>query len=52
VGFLFLSLRYPQTLSLNFFPYITFLSHIINISPPMFSSPAAVPPKYSPYTPL
>jgi hypothetical protein len=35
---------YPQLLSLNFFLYITFSP----IFPPIFSSPAAVPPKYSP----
>jgi hypothetical protein len=33
-------------------PYITFLCHIINISPPKFSSPEAVPPILSPYTPI
>jgi hypothetical protein len=42
------ALGYPQALPLNFSPYITFLGHIINISPPIFSSPAAVPPKYPP----
>jgi hypothetical protein len=41
-------LGYPQRLPLNFSPYITFPP----IFPPIFSSPAAVPPKYSPYTPL
>jgi hypothetical protein len=45
-------LGYPQRFSLNFSPYITFLRHIINISSPIFSSLAAVPPKYSPYNPL
>jgi hypothetical protein len=34
---------YPQPLPLNFFPYIIF-----PLFPPIFSSPAAVPPKYSP----
>jgi hypothetical protein len=38
------ALGYPQPLPLNFSPYITFLP----IFPPIFSSPAAVPPKYSP----
>jgi hypothetical protein len=37
-------LGYPQSLPLNFFPYITFPS----IFPLIFSSSAAVPPKYSP----
>lgn len=46
------ALGYPQRFSLNFFPYITFLRHIINSSPPIFSSPAAVSPILSPYTPL
>jgi hypothetical protein len=41
-------LGYPQRLSLNFSSYITFLCHIINISPPKFSSPAAVLPILSP----
>jgi hypothetical protein len=43
-----LALGYPQRLPLNFSPYITFPP----IFPHIFSSPAAVPPKYSPYTPL
>jgi hypothetical protein len=43
---------FPQRFPLNFSPYITFLGHIINSLSPTFSSPAAVPPKYSPYTPL
>jgi hypothetical protein len=37
-----------QRWPLNFSPYITFLCHIINISLPNFSSPAAVPPILSP----
>jgi hypothetical protein len=44
--FLRLSARVTPKFSL----YITFLGHIINISLPIFLSPAAVPPKYSPYT--
>jgi hypothetical protein len=36
-------LGYPQPLPLNFSSYITFPP----IVPPIFSSPAAVPPKYS-----
>jgi hypothetical protein len=43
-----LSAAVPSKFSL----YITFLRHIINISPPIFSSPAAVPPILSPYTTL
>jgi hypothetical protein len=34
------------------FPYITFLCHVINISPSIFLSSAAVPPYIIPYTPL
>jgi hypothetical protein len=45
-------LGYPQRFPLNFSPYITFLSHIINSVSPTFSSPAVVSPKYSPYIPL
>jgi hypothetical protein len=45
-------LDYLQRLPLNFSPYITFLRHIINISSPTFSSLAAVPSIFSPYTPL
>jgi hypothetical protein len=39
---------YAQPLPLNFSPYITFPLFF----PLFFSSPTAVPPKYSPYTPL
>jgi hypothetical protein len=42
------ALGYPQPLPLNFSPYIIFPP----IFSPIFSTPAAVPPKYSPYTPL
>jgi hypothetical protein len=42
----------PDMFPLNFSPYITFLGHIINSLSPTFSSPAVIPPKYSPYTPL
>ena len=45
-------LGYPQLFPLNFFPYITFLGHIINSVSPTFSSPAVVSPKYSPYIAL
>lgn len=41
-------LGYPQRFLLNFSPYITFLRHIVKISSPTFSSPAAVPPIFSP----
>jgi hypothetical protein len=40
-----------MAVTLNFSSYI-FFCHIINILSPTFSSPAAVPPKYCPYTPL
>jgi hypothetical protein len=46
------SFRLSAAVSLKFFPYITFLCHIINIPSPAFPSPAAVPLKYFPYTPL
>jgi hypothetical protein len=36
-------LRLSATVPSKFFPYITFLRHIINISSPIFSSPTAVP---------
>jgi hypothetical protein len=45
-------LAYPQRFSLNFFSYIIFLRYIINISLSIFSSLAAVPPKYFSYTQL
>jgi hypothetical protein len=45
-------IRLSATVPPKFSPYITFLGHIINIPPPIFSSPAAVPSKYSPYIPL
>jgi hypothetical protein len=45
-------LRLSAAVPSKFFPYIIFLRHIINISFPMFSSPAAVLPILSPYTPL
>jgi hypothetical protein len=44
--------RLSAAVAPKFSPYITFLRHIINISPPKFSSLAAVPPILSPYTPL
>jgi hypothetical protein len=37
-----LNLRLRATVTSTFFSYITFLCHIINISSPTFSSPAAV----------
>jgi hypothetical protein len=40
--------NYPQQFTLNFFHYITFLCHIINRLFSTFSSPTAVPSKYSP----
>jgi hypothetical protein len=40
--------RLSATVPLNFPPILLFLS----IFSPIFSSPATVPPKYSPYTPL
>jgi hypothetical protein len=45
-------LRLSAAVPLNFSSHITFLGHIINSLSPTFSSPAVVPPKYSPYTPL
>jgi hypothetical protein len=41
---------YPQRFSLNFFSYITFFYHIINISFSTFSSLAAILSKYFSYT--
>jgi hypothetical protein len=41
-------LGYQQLFTLNFYSYITFLCHIINISSPVFSSSAAVPLNISP----
>jgi hypothetical protein len=41
-------LRLSTTVTSKFFP----LYHFSPYFPPIFSSPAAVPPKYSPYTPL
>jgi hypothetical protein len=45
-------LRLSTTVTSKFSPLYHFLRHIINISPPTFSSPAAVSPIFSPYIPL
>jgi hypothetical protein len=41
-------LGYPQLFPLNFSPYITFLRHIINISPLNFHLPQRFPLYYPP----
>jgi hypothetical protein len=41
-------IRLSAAVTPKFFP----LYHFSSYFPPIFSSPAAVPPKYSPYTPL
>jgi hypothetical protein len=46
------AVRLSANVHSKFFPLYHFFCHIINISPPKFSSPAAVPPILSPYTPL
>jgi hypothetical protein len=45
-------IRLSTSVPSKFFPIYHFLRHIINISPPKFSSPAAVLSILSPYTPL